>query len=185
MLTIKEKIKFFREYLINNSNYMKEELYLYFFEYENGSLKFLEKLDSDIEIQNKVDLLVSKMIMHEDDDELFNINNYNNLEIKSFYSYKIVEEYFNSVYNVNDEKEIWWNKVKEHSSKYGFCPDVKEYKVCPGKYCGHVGDLCELIRASITGKIVTPDIYEILKLLDKASIEKRIKLFSIVCLTQH
>ncbi len=111
-------------------------------------------------------------------DELFNINNYQNLAIKSFYSTKIVEEYFNNVYNKNDEKEIWWNKVKEYSAKYGFCPDVKEYKVCPDKYCGHVGDLCELIRASVTGKTITPDIYEILKILDISSIQKRIKLFA-------
>lgn len=110
-------------------------------------------------------------------DELFNINSYNGLEIKSFYSYKILEDYFNNIYNKEDEKEVWWNKVKEYSTKYGFCPDVKEYKICPDKYCGHVGDLCELIRAAITGRTMTPDIYEILKVLDISSIKNRIKLF--------
>lgn len=73
MLTINQKIKYFEEYLINNSNCMKDELHLYFFELENGNLEFLEKLHSEIEIQNKVDLLVSKMVMHEDEDGLFNI----------------------------------------------------------------------------------------------------------------
>lgn len=111
-------------------------------------------------------------------DELFNIDSYNDIEIKPFYSSKILEDYFNSVYNKNDEKEVWWNKIKDYAIKYNFCPDVKEYKVCPGNYCGHVGDLCELIRAAITGRTITPDIYEILKLLDKVSIEKRIKLFA-------
>lgn len=47
--------------------------YIYIFELENGNLEFLEKLHSEIEIQNKVDLLVSKMVMHEDEDGLFNI----------------------------------------------------------------------------------------------------------------
>lgn len=111
-------------------------------------------------------------------DELFNLNSYNNLEIKSFYNSKIIEDYFNNVYNNADAKEVWWDKMKAYASKYNFCPDVKEYKVCPGNYCGHVGDLCELIRASITGRTITPDIYEILKLLDKKSIEKRINLFA-------
>ncbi len=110
-------------------------------------------------------------------EELFDLNNYSNLEIKTFYNYKILEDYFDNVYNKNDEKEVWWNKIKDFSSKYDFCPDVKEYKACPDKYCGHVGDLCELIRASITGKTITPDIYEILKILDISSIKKRIKLF--------
>ena len=111
-------------------------------------------------------------------DELFSINNYQDIIKKGFYNYKILEEYFNNIYNKEDEKEVWWNKVKEYSTKHNFCPDVKEYKMCQGNYCGHVGDFCELIRVSITGRNITPDIYEILKLLDKTSIEKRIKLFA-------
>ncbi len=110
-------------------------------------------------------------------DELFSIDDYKNLEIKSFYDTKILEDYFNNVYNNKDEKEIWWNKIKEFSPKYNFSPDTKEYKNNPEKYKGHIGDICELIRVSMTGRTMTPDLYEILKLLDNDSIKNRIKLF--------
>lgn len=110
-------------------------------------------------------------------DNLFNINDYKNLEIKSFYDKNILEDYFANVYNKEDEKEVWWNNIKEFAPKYNFSPDVKEYKANPEKYKGHVGDLCELIRVSITGKIMTPDLYEILKLLTSSSIKSRIELF--------
>lgn len=73
MLTIKQKVKYFEEYLLDNSDWMKDELYLYFFELENGNFEFLEHLNSKTEIENKINLLVSKMAMHEHEDSLFNI----------------------------------------------------------------------------------------------------------------
>ncbi len=110
-------------------------------------------------------------------DELFSIEDYKNLEIKSFYDIKILEDYFINVYNKNDEKDVWWNKIKEFTSKYNFSSDVKEYKNNPDNYKGHIGDICELIRVSVTGKLMTPDLYEILKLLDINSIKSRLKIF--------
>ena len=110
-------------------------------------------------------------------DELFTIDNYKELEIKKFYKPEILEDYFNNVYNKEDEKQDWFNKIKEFSVKYNFCPDNKEYKANPDKYLGNVSDICELIRVMVTGRTMTPDLYEILKLLSKESINKRINLF--------
>ena len=56
--------------------------------------------------------------------------------------------------------------------------EVKEYKNNPSLYKAHVGDVCELIRVGITSLNQTPDLYEILKYLDKNSIQKRITMFS-------
>lgn len=52
---------------------MKDEIYLYFFELENSSFDFLEKLNLEEEIKNKIDFLVSKMMKHQHEDGLFNI----------------------------------------------------------------------------------------------------------------
>ena len=110
-------------------------------------------------------------------DKLFTINNYKDIEIKKFYKPEILEDYFENIYNKEDEKQDWFNKIKEFSVKYNFCPDNKEYKLNPDKYLGNVSDICELIRVMITGKTMSPDLYEILKLLSKESINKRINLF--------
>lgn len=78
MLSIENKIAFLKEYLlIKNDNYgdeMKEELHLNYFELGNEiDFMFLDKLNSKKEIENKIELLVSKMILHEHEDALTNI----------------------------------------------------------------------------------------------------------------
>ena len=108
-------------------------------------------------------------------DELF--EGYN-LPKKDFYNSELLKEYFANNYNINDEKEVWFNKIKELCPKFGFASETKEYKQNPEKYKGSVADVCEIIRVAITGRTMTPDLYEILKLFTKEQINERIKLFS-------
>ena len=85
---------------------------------------------------------------------------------------KIVTEYL-SVYDENDDKDTWFNKVKDVAEKFGYAREVKEYKKNPENYKGHVGDISTVIRVALTGRRNTPDLYEILKNLGKERIEKR------------
>ncbi len=85
---------------------------------------------------------------------------------------KIITEYLN-VYDENDDKDTWFNKVKDVAEKFGYAREVKEYKKNPEKYKGHVGDISTVIRVALTGRRNTPDLYEILKNLGKERIEKR------------
>ena len=112
--------------------------------------------------------------------ELFNLNEdkYDDVEIKSYYNQDILLDYINNYYDVNDDKDVWYEKIKELGIKYNFCPSVKEYKENPSNYSGHVGDVCELIRVCVTSLTMTPDLYEILRLLGKENINKRINLFN-------
>lgn len=107
-------------------------------------------------------------------DELFK---YDNIEIKEFYNSELIKDYITNYFNENDDKSTWFNKVKEFASKNGFAAEVKEYKLNPDNYKGHVGDVCELIRVVATGRTMTPDLYEILKLLGKDKILKRADIF--------
>ena len=85
---------------------------------------------------------------------------------------KIITEYLN-VYDENDDKDTWFNKVKDVAEKFGYAREVKEYKKNPENYKGHVGDISTVIRVALTGRRNTPDLYEILKNLGKDRIEKR------------
>ena len=87
---------------------------------------------------------------------------------------KIVKEYFENYYDENDDKDTWFNKMKDLAEKLGFAREVKEFKANPESYPGHVGDISTVIRVSMTGRCNTPDLYEILKILGKESIKKRI-----------
>ena len=85
---------------------------------------------------------------------------------------KIIEAY-RSVYDENDSKDEWFNKIKEQASKLGFCTDMKEYKQNPDKYIGSTADFASVIRISIVNRKNSPDIYEIMKLLGKDEVISR------------
>lgn len=85
----------------------------------------------------------------------------------------ILNEYI-KVFDVDDDKDTWFNKIKELCSPLGFTPNVKEYKQNPEKFKGHVGDVSTVIRLAVTGRKNTPDLYSIMKLLGKDEVVKRL-----------
>ena len=86
----------------------------------------------------------------------------------------ILTEYA-KVYDENDDKDTWFSKIKDAAEKCGFAKEVKEYKANPEKYPkGHVGDVSSVIRVAITGRRNTPDLYEILRVLGKDEVMKRL-----------
>lgn len=87
---------------------------------------------------------------------------------------KICLTYINDYYDENDDKDTWFNKVKELTDSMGYCSNMKEYKKNPEQYKGNVADVSTAIRVAITSKAQTPDLYEILKILGKEEAIKRI-----------
>ena len=77
----------------------------------------------------------------------------------------VLNTYFNEYYDYNDDKEIWFNKVKEMCDKLGYASNMKEYKANPDAFKGNVADISTIIRVSMTSKSQTPDLYEILRLI--------------------
>ena len=57
----------------------------------------------------------------------------------------------------------------------GYAKEVKEFKANPDKYKAHVGDVSTVLRIALTGRANTPDMYEIMQVLGKESIQKRFK----------
>ena len=52
---------------------------------------------------------------------------------------------------------------------------MKAYKANPDNYKGNVADVSTVIRVSLTTSSMTPDLYEILKLLGTDRIKQRIE----------
>ena len=78
-------------------------------------------------------------------------------------------------YDENDDKETWFNKIKDTAEKCGYAREVKEYKQNPEKWPGHVGDVSTVLRGAITGRRNTPDLYEIMKVLGKDEVISRLQ----------
>lgn len=89
---------------------------------------------------------------------------------------KVIEEYI-KIYDYNDDKQFWFDKIKDVADKLGYAREVKEYKQNPEKYPGHVGDISTVIRVVLTGRRNTPDMYEIMQVLGEEEVLNRFNLF--------
>ncbi len=89
----------------------------------------------------------------------------------------ILKLYIDKYYSENDDKETWFNKIKELSNELGYCTDMKEYKANPDNYKGSVADISTVIRVAVTTSSTTPDLYEILKSLGRERIQNRFNKF--------
>ena len=90
---------------------------------------------------------------------------------------KVINEYI-KVYDYNDDKQTWFDKIKDVAEKLGYAREVKEYKQNSEKYLGHIGDVSTVIRVVLTGRKNTPDMYEIMQVLGKEEVESRLNLFA-------
>ena len=88
---------------------------------------------------------------------------------------KILELYIEKYYDDNDDKDTWFNKIKELAGEMGYAKEVKEFKENPEKYEAHVGDVSTVLRVALTARTNTPDMYEIMKILGKERIKERFK----------
>ena len=86
----------------------------------------------------------------------------------------VLEAYL-KVFDANDDKDTWFNKIKELCEPLGFTPNVKEYKQNPDAFKGHVGDVSTVIRIAVTSRRNTPDLCSIMALLGNDEVKARIE----------
>ena len=108
-------------------------------------------------------------------DELYNPDNYEWGQITDKKEINtILNLYMEKYYDVSD-KDTWFNNIKLLSEELGYAGNMKDYKNNPENYKGSVADVSTVLRVAITSKSMTPDLYEIMRLLGKDRIIERIK----------
>ena len=108
-------------------------------------------------------------------DELFNEVTYDFGKITDKEEIKnILELYLNKYYNELDDKDTWFNKIKELCDELGYASNMKDYKENPDNYKGNIADVSTVIRVALTSSSMTPDLYELMKLLGTTRITERI-----------
>ena len=88
-------------------------------------------------------------------------------------AFAFLEEY-KAVYDENDDKQAWFDKIKAVAPKLNFAAETKEYKANPTAFKGSAGDLSTVLRLAITGRRNTPDLCSIMQVLGKDEVIKRI-----------
>ena len=68
-------------------------------------------------------------------------------------------------FDIADDSNTWFTKVKDITADIGFTADMKAYKADPTAYKGTVADVSTFIRQAVTGKTNSPDLYTVMQIL--------------------
>ena len=88
---------------------------------------------------------------------------------------QILKLYIEKYYDENDDKQAWFDKIKELAGELGYAKEVKEFKANPDSYKAHVGDVSTVLRVALTARTNTPDMYEIMNVLGKDVVIARLQ----------
>ena len=151
--------------LLNDKDYSLKVLNI-----ERGKAKPRRDIAKWSDVKNCIEYMYDdKFFTNTDEYEFDKISNKE--EIK-----KILDLYMSKYYDEADDQQTWFNKMKDLAEEMGYAREVKEYKQNPDNFPGHVGDISTVIRVAITKRRNTPDLYEIMHVLGKDSVEKRLNL---------
>lgn len=68
-------------------------------------------------------------------------------------------------FDIVDDSNTWFEKVKAVTTELGFTTDMKAYKANPDAFKGTVADVSTFIRLAVTGKTNSPDLYTVMQIL--------------------
>ncbi len=72
---------------------------------------------------------------------------------------------FVKTFDISDDSNTWFEKIKDIADMLGYASDMKAYKLNPEAYKGNVSDISMFIRIAVTGKLNSPDMYSVMQIL--------------------
>lgn len=77
-------------------------------------------------------------------------------------------------YDPADDQNVWFDKIKAIADDLGYASDMKAYKADPTQYRGSVADISMFIRVAVTGKLNSPDMFNVMNILGEDRVRARI-----------
>lgn len=103
----------------------------------------------------------------------------NKLPFNSFLKPELIKEVledFVSTFDIeNQDETTWFSKMKELGLRHNFIDDRKVYKKNPTAYNGWYADVISIIRISVCASAQAPKLYDVLKILGKEEVSRRVK----------
>lgn len=87
---------------------------------------------------------------------------------------KATLEKFLKGFDISDDMNTWFEKVKAIADELGYASDMKAYKADPSQFKGNVADISMFIRVAVTGKCNAPDLYTVMQILGEKRTAARI-----------
>lgn len=90
---------------------------------------------------------------------------------------EIIKEYMDKYKADALCQEEWFEDLKAIGLELGYCANKKEYKANPDQYKGMISDVAGAVRAALSHRSNTPDIYTIMSILGQDKVKERFKKF--------
>ncbi len=90
---------------------------------------------------------------------------------------EIIKAYAASYNHAVTSQEEWFEELKTLALELGYCANRKEYKANPEQYKGMVSDVAGAVRAAVTHRSNTPDLYTIMQILGEENVRERFAKF--------
>lgn len=108
-------------------------------------------------------------------DELFQIEDELPQNVNETTEKEILQRYLQD-FDIKDSQEQWFAKIRVLTEELGYAPQPKLYKKNPEAYRGSIVDVSNTIRRAITGRLNSPDLWEICQILGNERVRKRVLL---------
>ena len=72
-------------------------------------------------------------------------------------------------------KDEWFAHLKRVAGRQHFALDKKAYKMDPDAYAGTLSDAAAILRKALTGREMTPDLYDIMQAMGRERVIKRLR----------
>ena len=172
----------FYEKLLEYTKEYDKELYGLIVKYKERTIDFIniererkkprKDYSSFSEVRNNIWYMFDELFIKENKEYVFPI------DISKEDVNELLTKYLDNYYNEDDTEEEWFNKMKKLAQEFGYATDMKDYKENSNKYKGSIADVSNIIRVVITTKNTTPNLYNIMKILGREELYKRLVIFN-------
>ena len=92
----------------------------------------------------------------------------------------IIESY-SKVYNFSMDNETWFEELKRLGTELGYTSNKKEFKANPENFKGMTADVAATVRAAVSHRGNTPDLYTIMQIMGEEKVRERFDKFLASC----
>lgn len=90
---------------------------------------------------------------------------------------EIVTGYLEVYRHDSGSQEAWFEALKNYGLAIGYCANRKDYKANPESYKGMISDVAGAVRAAVTHRTNTPDLYTLMQILGETTVKERLNQF--------
>ncbi len=94
-----------------------------------------------------------------------------------FFDTAVVREYLENDLWIAKDNDEWMSKLKDFLLQHNYAISMRDYKKDPTIYQGSITSFCEMLRVMMTTRKVSPNLYELLNILGKEELLRRLEIY--------